>query len=547
MDFYMAVDELKKTKQIRMMFIRPGGNFIDTIFPDGPMIAPCTSLLYLAGVFKHDQDVEIKILDAYAYPDFAKIKSLKKEKLFYFGMEIEKVLEEIRGFKPDVIALTSTANYFFKNVTNFINQIKENFPEILVILGGPDPTNDYKIYFSAAPKLDLIVMGEGEITIKNIIESLKENEDWRNTKGISYINNEEIVVNTPQRKIEELDKFESAYELVDFKHYFKLNELGFQSRLTYKHKNSHKAISIVTSRGCPELCTFCSIYLHMGRPFRAHSAEYVLNDLKTLIEQYDVRHFHFEDDNLTYDKKRFKDVLRGIIENKWNITWDTPNGIRADLVDREFLELCKKTGCVYLIFGVESGSQKMLDNVIRKNLELSVVVEASRLCYEYEIDTLAFYILGFPDETKEETMKTYNFALEMFEKYSSTPIFQIWRPYTNTELEKKVDDKLADINMLEYNQKYDIPYTLFHSKFYHNDEVDIEFISNVAKNYLKESKKFMFKNWFKIAGRRPVAFIKIPWIILFTLFRLITNPRQRRLILQQEIGNLALFPFYYSR
>ena len=174
---------------------------------------------------------------------------------------------------------------------------------------------------------------------------------------------------------------------------------------------------MVTSRGCPFNCCFCSVHLHMGKGFRAHSANYVLNHIQYVVEKFDVKNIFFEDDNLTLDLARFEAICDGLIMKKTAIGWETPNGVRADCLDLNLLKKMKKSGCKSVFFGVESGDQQILDNVICKNLDLNRVVEVAKICKDIDLKTGAFYIIGFPGEKKENMQKTVDFALKLKRDY----------------------------------------------------------------------------------------------------------------------------------
>lgn len=532
-------------ENFKILFTRSGGHFSEMNFPDAPMISPPKSLLFLAGLFKNDETVDTSLLDVLAYPDFEKLKDEKDFPPYYFGLSDQAIIDRIKKFNPNVIAVTSTANYYLNDTIKLISLIRNNFPEVFIVVGGPDATNDYKLYFEKTSDFDAIILREGEISFLNLINKIRNGERWQNIKGLAYKENKELILNEPQPYIQYLDDYKPDYSIVDFPAYFAVNRKGYHSRLVYKGTKNPYSIDIVTSRGCPYACSFCCIHLHMGKEFRAHSVNHVIEEMRELIEEYGITNFHFEDDNLLMDKARFNNILRGIIDRGWQITWDTPNGVRADLVDREFLELCNKTGCTYLMLGVESGSKKILDKVIAKDLNLDDVVRAAQLCYEYEIDTLAFYIFGMPGETKEDLLKTYYFAFDLFKKYNTTPMFQLWRPYKNTDMEVEVRDSynITDPVLYSLHKKYKIPYTLFYSKVYEDEEITMEFLSYYFKKYLKDVARIAFKNWIRIARRNPLVYFYTIAQILFIFIKRPFMQYKTRFMLEEFLTSPGILPF----
>ncbi|MGI9318019.1 MAG: B12-binding domain-containing radical SAM protein, partial [bacterium] len=163
-----------------------------------------------------------------------------------------------------------------------------------------------------------------------------------------------------------------------------------------------------------------------------------LDHLENLVKNYGVRHFHFEDDNLTLDKARFMELMNGVIDRGLKFTWDTPNGVFANAIDEEMMEIMKVTGCTYLIIGVESGDQYVLDNVINKQpLTIEHVRRVFKLGKKVGVDLQAFYIIGFPRETIDQIKTTTDFAMESLKKYNVLPHMAIARPDPGTDLFKE--------------------------------------------------------------------------------------------------------------
>jgi len=155
----------------------------------------------------------------------------------------------------------------------------------------------------------------------------------------------------------------------------------------------------------------------MGQRFRAHSAPYVIDHIQFVVDKYRVKNIFFEDDNLTLSVNRFEAICDGIIQRKIKIGWETPNGIRADCLTLDLLKKMKRSGAKSIFVGIESGDQQILDNVINKSLDLSRVVEFAENARKLGLKTGAFYIIGFPGETKENMQRTVDFALELKRKY----------------------------------------------------------------------------------------------------------------------------------
>ena len=305
---------------------------------------------------------------------------------------------------------------------------KEINPNITVVLGGPDPTVRYKTFLKEKC-CDFCVVGEGEHTFFEFVKKFNSKISLRTIKGLAY--KEDNRIHYKKRKfIENLDALPfPSYELINVEEYLK-NEYLYINQ-SYIPKNS---ISIITSRGCPYNCIFCSVRLHMGKKFRYNSSDYVIKHLKLLKGRYGITNFHFVDDNFSLNKDRFAEILDKIIDNKLEINWDVPNGIRADTLNYSLLKKLKKSGCKHLTIAIESGNQDVLNNIIKKNSSLEYMKKVVKFCKKLRIKTYACYVIGFPKETIKNMKETMNLALELLDKYDVIPKMFFATPLYGTEL-----------------------------------------------------------------------------------------------------------------
>jgi len=167
----------------------------------------------------------------------------------------------------------------------------------------------------------------------------------------------------------------------------------------------------MTTRGCPFSCTFCGSPKFYDRRIRYRSPENVAQEIKYLIENFNVREIHFFDDNLTFKREHVEKICRLIIGNKLKINWTVPPGIRADKVDEELLRLMKRSGCYYVQIGIESANPKILKN-IKKAEKIEQIREAIELCNKVGIYAGGSFIFGLPGETEETIEQTIKFSKE---------------------------------------------------------------------------------------------------------------------------------------
>jgi len=339
-------------------------------------IAPPLGLAYLAAVLEKAGH-EVKIFD----------------------MQAEEITieHELKSFSPDMVGVYFSTP-FYTDVMQILTQVKELNPKIVTLVGGPHPTVVPEE--TAKQKcIDFVVHGEGEETITELVEKYKS-KDLSDVKGIAYKKNKRVVVNPPRPLIKNLDSIP-----------FPAHHLLKMDRYSHPLMRGRKIMSVLTSRGCPYNCTFCTKNI-FGSTFRARSAENVLEEIELLVKNYGVNEINIIDDNFNVDRKRTMEICKGIIDRGLKIKWSTPNGIRADTVDRELIQIMKRSGCYSLSFGIESGSPRIVQS-INKNIKLGVIREVFKICRDEGIETVAFFIIGLPGETAEDIQMTIDFAKEI--------------------------------------------------------------------------------------------------------------------------------------
>ncbi len=384
-------------------------------------------LLYIAGMLKKE-GYDPKLIDAFTLGDRLDIS--ENEETIHVGTSFEGLMQEVRKERPDLVGITNQFTSQVDNSIEMARRVKEEFPDLPVIMGGPHAS---VAPFELLKHADVAIIGEGENTIVELMRHFDGKTPLSTIPGIAYQDKEGNEHLNPKKEfIKNLDEIPfPPYDLLNMNVYFDAYKKGFNERPYIK---SERVLSMITSRSCPFNCVFCSIHLHMGRGWRAHSAEYVLNHLEYMVSKFGIQHVSFEDDNLTLNIKRFEAILDGMIERGIDITWDTPNGIRADNLDRCLIRKAKKAGCLFLVIGVESGDQWVLDNVVDKKLRLDDVERVARICFEEGINLSAFYVIGMPGEKREHIMRTFKFALGLDWKYDVYPSVGIASPLLGTRL-----------------------------------------------------------------------------------------------------------------
>jgi magnesium-protoporphyrin IX monomethyl ester (oxidative) cyclase len=403
-----------------------------TFFPgsDLPSANLPLGLLYIAAVLD-EAGYTPEILDAFITDSqFRKIGDVTE-----VGMSYEKIEEEIRKRKPDIVGIANPFTCQVEHAVKVADIVKEVDSKILTVVGGPHVTVVPTDFLEEAKNVDVVAIGEGEYTMLDIVRFSEGKKKIDDVQGIAHRIKGKVVLNPPRPFIENLDELPyPAYHLVDMEQYLSPKTIEYRSFQT-------RAISMITSRGCPFNCSFCSVHLHMGKTFRAHSVDYVVDHIEHVVNEYHVKTIYFEDDNLTFDLVRFEAICDKIIERGIKFQWETPNGVRADYLTLDLLKKMKKTGCQSVFVGVESGDQYVLDNIIGKSLKLKNVVKFAEMSKKVGLRTAAFYIIGFPGETKETMRNTVEFALMLKRKYDVGMHLLFATPSYGTRLYEECKEK----------------------------------------------------------------------------------------------------------
>jgi anaerobic magnesium-protoporphyrin IX monomethyl ester cyclase len=458
-------------------------------------------LMYIAAVLQK-ADIKVEILDAFMAGTFRKTGDVLN-----VGMPFEQIKQEIEAKTPDIIGISGPFTCQIENALKLSNLAKEVDPKILTVMGGPHVTLVPQQFLEEARNVDIAVIGEGEYAMLEVVQAFEGEKQLSQVQGIAYRQNGKVVVNPSSPLIENLDKLPyPAYDLVDMEQYLSPKKIGYRSF-------QDKAISMITSRGCPFDCCFCAVHLHMGQKFRAHSSEYVLSHIQFVVDKFKVKNIFFEDDNLTLDIKRFEAICDGIIERKIKISWETPNGVRADCLNMELLKKMKRSGASSIFVGVESGDQNVLDKVICKSLDLKRVVEFAKDAKQIGLKTGAFYIIGFPGETKENMQRTVDFALKLKRDYDvgmhlfmATPSYGT-RLYEDCKAKGYIQQDLTWNAFAEARQPKGMPLITT------NEFTPLE-VKEIAAKALAEYKKLSLLGHIKHPGKALKTAFNQPQLIL---------------------------------
>jgi radical SAM superfamily enzyme YgiQ (UPF0313 family) len=398
----------------------------------GGTTVPPLTLLYVASVLKQ------------AGHDVALLEALAQKVSF------ERVKEIIRGYD---MVITLTATMAFKEDAAILGEFKKINENLKTVIFGSHPTFMPK-YALKKGCIDIIVRYEPEFAMRDLANALESGGDlWKKTKGIGFLEGDEMVLNEPYPFIKDLDElpFPDRTLLPKGANYF--NPLVKRSPYT----------SAITSRGCPARCAFCVVPPFYGTQLRCRSAENVLQEFE-LIKFQGFKEIFIRDETFTAYQQRNAEICEGMIKRRLNLTWVC--NTRVNAVNEEMLRLMKAAGCHMIKFGVESGVQKILDN-LNKNITVEATQKAFALARKTGIDTHAHLMIGSPGETLE----TINQSIEFIRRIRPTTItVGICSPYPGTPLFERVQKTYPQIGDASDND-----FSRLHEKgFYNQAYCDIE-------------------------------------------------------------------------
>lgn len=369
------------------------------------VIAPPLGIAYMAGVLQ-ENNIDVEILDASAE-----------------DMDFKDVEKELLKRKPDLVALTALTPTIGRALET-AQVVKETLPNSIVVMGGYHPTFNF-IETLEDENVDIVIRGEGEYIMLNLVRALENQSSLHDVKGIVFEdkNSKEIVVNPEAPLIQDLDELPfPALNLLPMKKY---RLLDMDTHMT----------TMITTRGCPMQCSFCSSAAMHGKKIRERSVENIVDEIEYLKTNYDIDTIAFMDDTFTLKKRKVMAICDEILKRNIEIMWGCTS--RVDTLDEKLLKKMKESGCITIFIGVESADQQQLDNMC-KNTTIAKIENAFKIAHKLKIRTIASVALGMPGDTKEIMNKTVKFVHKLKPNYA---IYSLATPYPGTRFYKEAFEK----------------------------------------------------------------------------------------------------------
>jgi len=340
-----------------------------------------------------------------------------------YDRDLNNVIKVLKEDKRPIIGITAYTRERF-HAYDLIRKIRGEISDSVIVVGGRHFGFLSEETLHELPEVDIVVRGEGEITFKEICDSVYNDSSYANILGISYRNEDKIIHNPDRSQEKDINKFRN-YDINDIKKYVYLSNSKMDKKNLY--------FTVYTTRGCPYSCVYCSLG---GRRIRFRSINSIIEEIEAKINATGVRNIKFDDSSVTYNKNFIINLCGKIIKKNLNIRWHCYSRVN---IDTNLLKLMKKAGMVSAAIGLESGSPKVLKS-IKKRINLEQVETYCREAYNLGIKLYLFCMISLPDEGLEDVDMTINFVKKM-SKYIYSSGMQTTRILPDTALYKIAVEK----------------------------------------------------------------------------------------------------------
>ena len=463
---------------------------------------------------------------------------------YHFGMSYEEIKQRINGSRADVFGISSSFTPYHGEALGIARIIKQWDERKIVVMGGAHVSCDPKGVLQT-PFVDYAVLGEGEVRFPQLLEQIKKGKVKNNVDidGIGYRKDGEIQINPLQNFIRDLDSLpHPARELLDLDRY---------------PMRKKRSTMIITSRGCPHGCAYCSAHLVMGTSFRTRTPEAILKEMKECQKQYGIQIFDIEDDNFTFDQERAKRLISLIIENLGGekIELSAMNGVSFASLDEELLKLMKRAGFKTINLSYVSGDPSTRERMGRPKTktEFDKILEEAE---QVRLNVIAYAILGMPGQTIEEMVDTLIYLMgkkvligpSVYYPTPGTPLFErckkagILPPHLVQWRSSAFPIETKEFNRVDL-------LTLFH----------LARVINFIKGKMDEKELEEGTTWkelyhvLKEKVRSKVKENHVTWVNLLLLldsersFFSLTKDSARRILVQKEKSSKGVLDYFFER
>lgn len=340
---------------------------------------------------------------------------------------LQKLYDLIKEEAPLAVGFSMLTGSCILQIIKAAEEIKKINPKIKIIVGGIHPTF-FPEQTLAHPMIDFVVMNEGEKTLKSLLEALESDLSLENIDNLGWKKEGRPLLNSVADNFLDMNELPvPAWDLIDAERYIR----------ALSHNPGERVIDFYTSKGCPFPCSFCYNLYFNNRKWRAKSADKAFTELKFLHDKYGINYFIIHDDNFVVDRKRALDFARLIKESGLKIKYSIDS--RVDYFEYNFLKQLKESGLAELRVGCESGSNRILKEIIKKGITAGQTIKAVEIARDLDLKLMLSFVIGWPTETLAERQETINLILKLLEIHPKAAAYPLWIyiPYPGTDLFKK--------------------------------------------------------------------------------------------------------------
>ena len=421
---------------------------------------PPIGLAYIAGVL-NKSGYRYKVIDMAGEALNQVYPYEKRTDLFIQGLTIEEALSRI-PMDTDIIGISCMFGVQWPIISELTKRIRMNFPAVFMVAGGEQVTAlpEFSLLDSA---LNAVVMGEGEKIFPVLINAVRQGESLSEIRGIAFQDGttNSIAVHPREDRIKDLDSIPwPDWSSIPIENYI---DADLQNGV-----NRGRSMPIISSRGCPFKCTFCSNSRMWNSKFNARNPYDVVSEMKDYIDRYRIENFNFQDLTAFVEKKKVMILAQEIVRQKLNITWQLPSGTRIERFDDEVAKAVYESGCRNIAFAPESASPEILKSV-KKQVNLDHMERAIKIAVANKINLACFIVVGFPSESAETLRLTLKYVRYLARLGVTDIGVSQFVPYPGSEL----FSELQESGIIELNNDYLLSTMNFYLKGNHSFARDL--------------------------------------------------------------------------
>lgn len=469
-------------------------------------------------ICKKHSSIKISILDSYL--DGSE-ESFKVKRGYRSGLKDEEINAYLKREKPDVIGVSSNYTACVQDSIDLIELAKKNCPKALTIIGGAHATIDHKDLIKNK-SIDVVVRGEGEETLKEIVYSVFKKKNFKNITGITYKKGKKIIYNPERPLIPDINDLP-------------IPDRSFVNYPKYLEKTAHiyfapaqKPVgTIFSARGCMYRCIFCSTHKVWGDRWRSRTAKKVIQEIEYLKRKYGVKEIAFEDDQFMGDKQRVIDICKLIIKKNLGMTFIVPPGLSPSLLTIEIINLLKKAGFYRISFSIDVGTKKSA-MYVRKPVNIDNVRSLIKYANHLGFWTYGFFVIGFPYEKINDLMETKKYAYDLKMDFVR---FYIAQPHMGSDLydeylKKGWLNKKAKEHHTMFDSLFGTQYISAKKLYKIREDFENNYLKYHIKNHLTSIKYVFWEFLPKIIGYKRFFYL----LKLLKLYRLQISitPRKKK-------------------